>query len=101
MLLHPVFASREFDREILACVSDLTLTDRFSHKRADLLLVCGGQLFQGEGHRPQIAVIDGRRVVEAECCVPSIELLRSLKEADDLALLIRIRGHPVPEFWRE
>ena len=39
-------------------------------------------------------------VVEAECRVPRLELLRGLEEADDLAVL-GIRGHPVPELRRE
>ncbi len=37
---------------------------------------------------------------EAERRVPRLELLRALEEADDLAVP-GVRGHPVPEFWRE
>jgi hypothetical protein len=37
---------------------------------------------------------------EAERRVPRLELLRTLEEADDIAVL-GIRGHPVPGFRRE
>src|SRR6202165_6338578 len=58
------------------------------------------QLLQRERDRPHGAPVEVRRVAEAERCVPRIELLRALEEADDLTVL-RIRGHPVPESRRE
>src|ERR1700674_2225881 len=72
----------------------------FLHERADPCLVGGGQLLQREGGRPHVAFVKGRLVAEAERCVPRLELLRALEEADDVAVL-GIRGHPVPEFRRE
>src|SRR5918998_4146921 len=42
----------------------------------------------------------GSRVVEAECRIPRLELVRALEVADDLAALC-IRGHPVPGPGRE
>src|SRR6202165_3799107 len=73
---------------------------RFLQKRADPCLFGGGQLRQREGDRPHGAFVEVRRVAEAERRVPSVELLRALEEADDLAFL-GIRGHPVPESRRE
>src|SRR3972149_954685 len=73
---------------------------RFLHERADPCLFGGSQLLQREGDRPQGAFVEVRRVAEAERRVPRVELLRALKEADDLAVL-GIRGHPVPESRRE
>src|ERR1700682_3255226 len=72
----------------------------FLHERADPCLVGGGQLLQREGGRPHLAFVKRRLVAEAERCVPRLELLRVLEEADDLAVL-GIRGHTVPEFRRE
>src|SRR5262249_4436491 len=57
---------------------------RLFHECADPCLVGGGQLRQRVGDRPHGAVVEVRRVVEAERCVPGLELLRGLEEADDL-----------------
>src|SRR5438093_715636 len=73
---------------------------RFLHERADACLCGRSQLFQREGDRPQPAVVEVRRVAEADRRVPALELLRVLEEADDLAVLV-IRGHPVPELRRK
>src|SRR6267143_5131721 len=72
----------------------------FLHERADPCLVGGGQLLQREGGRPHVTLVKGRLVAEAERCVPRLELLRVLEEADDVAVL-GIRRHPVPESRRE
>src|SRR5258706_3444565 len=72
----------------------------FLHERADPCLFGSGQLLQREGGRPHVAFVEGRPVAEAERCVPRLELLSVLEEADDLAVL-GVRGHPVPEFRRE
>src|SRR6187200_2812118 len=74
---------------------------RFLHERGDHLLVGGGQLRQREGGRPHAAVVDRRRLVEAERRVPLLELVRALEEAHDLAVLVGVRGHPVPGLRRE
>jgi len=71
-------------------------TLRFLHEGADPCLFGGGQLLQREGNRPHGLFIEIRRVIEAEPRVSRLELLRSLEEADDLAVLIGIRGHPMP-----
>src|SRR5438309_10033505 len=73
---------------------------RFLHERADPCLFGGSQLLQSEDDRPQDALVEVRRVAEAERRVPRLELLRGLEEADDLAVL-GIRGHPVPGSGRE
>src|SRR5438094_8711661 len=75
-------------------------THRFLHERADLCLCGRSQLLEREGDRPQAAVVEVRRVAEANRREPALELLRVLEEADDLAVLV-IRGHPVPELGRE
>jgi hypothetical protein len=50
---------------------------------------------------PQLtAFVEVRLIAEAERGVPRVELLRALKEADDLAVLGKC-GHPVPESRRE
>src|SRR5581483_2256726 len=67
---------------------------------ANPCLDSGGQLLQREGRRPHVAVVEGRLVTEAECCVPRLEFMCALKEADDLAVLC-ICGHPVPEPRRQ
>src|SRR5437870_8037082 len=68
---------------------------RFLHERAELLLLGGRQLLQRERDRPQGALVEFRRVAEAERRVPRLELVRALEEADDLAVL-RVGGHAVP-----
>src|SRR5207244_6279910 len=73
---------------------------RFLHERADRCLLGGGQLLQREGGRPHGAVVEMRRVAEAERRVSRLELLAALEEADDMAVL-GIRGHPVPGSRRE
>src|SRR5687768_13770107 len=80
---------------------DQSSTHRFLHERADLCLFCGGQLLQREGGRPHGAFVEVRDVVEAERRVPRLELVRSLEEADDLAILVSICRHPVPGFRRQ
>src|SRR5918995_3250151 len=74
------------------------------HERADLRLFGGTQLLQREGGRPHGAFVEVRLVAEAERRVPRVELLGALEEADDLAVLVGVRGHPVPglrrELWR-
>src|SRR5215217_6639795 len=67
---------------------------------ADRFLFGGGQLLQREGGRPHGAFVEVRLVAEAERRVPRLELLRTLEEADDIAVL-GIRGHPVPGSRRE
>src|SRR5438309_3490316 len=76
------------------------LARRFLHEGADPCLFGGSQLLQREGGRPHVAFVEVRLVAEAERCVPCLELLRVLEEADDLAVL-GVRGHPVPESRRE
>jgi hypothetical protein len=74
---------------------------RFLHERADPGLFGGSQLLQREGDRPHGTFIEVRRVIEAERRVPRVELLRGLEEADDFAVLVGVRGHPVPGFRQE
>src|SRR5438034_10244972 len=50
---------------------------------------------------PHRAVVELRAVVEAEHRVPLLELRGVAEEADDLAVLVRVRGHSVPGLWRE
>src|SRR4029453_2637800 len=73
----------------------LSSAHRLLHEGGDLLLVGGGQLRQRERGRPHGAVVEVRRVLEAERRVPLAVLRRAVEEADDLALL-GVRGHPVP-----
>ena len=80
---------------------DQSSAHRFLHERADPCLFAGGQLLQREGDRPQGAFVEVRRVIEAKRCVPRVELLRGLEEADDFAILVGVRGHPVPGFRQE
>src|SRR4029077_12949356 len=91
-----------FSRALMMASARITQSSahRFLHERADPCLVGGGQLLQSEGGRPHLAFVEVRLVAEAERCVPRLELLRVLEEADYFAVL-RIRGHPVPESRRE
>src|SRR5207248_425425 len=73
---------------------------RFLHELADPRLLGGGQLLQREGGRPHGPLVEVRLVAKAERRVPRLELLRALKEADDVAVL-GIRGHPIPRLRRE
>ena len=58
-----------------------------------------GQLLQRERGRPHGTFIKIRRVAEAQRCVPRVELLRALEEADDLAVP-GIRVPPPSALWR-
>src|SRR3712207_5990845 len=71
------------------------------HERADPRLFCGTQLLQRIGGRPHGAFVEVRRVAEAQRRVPRVELLCALEEADYLAVLLGVGGHPVPGLWRE
>src|ERR687897_745189 len=71
------------------------------YERADPRLLGGGQLLKREGGRPHDALVEVRRVVEAERRVPRVELLGALVVAADLAVLVSVGGHPVPGFRRE
>src|SRR5438105_9845506 len=73
---------------------------RFLYERADLCFGGGGQLLQREGDRPHGTFVEVRLVAEAERRVPCLELVRTLEEADDIAVL-GVRGHPVPGSRRE
>src|SRR5438067_1548592 len=75
--------------------------DRLLHERADLRLVGCGQLRQREGDRPHGAFVELRAVVEAEHRVPLLELPGVAEEADGLAVLVGIGGHPVPRLRHE
>jgi hypothetical protein len=66
-------------------------THRFLHERADPYLVGGGQLLQRKGDRPHDSFVEVRFVAEAERRVSCLELVRTLKEADDIAVL-GVRG---------
>src|SRR5258706_5520573 len=79
---------------------DQSSAHRFLHERADPCLFGGAQLLQREGGRPHMAFVKGRLVAEAERCVPRLELLRVLEEADYFAVP-GTRWHPVPESRRE
>src|SRR5215211_263850 len=74
---------------------------RPTHERADLRLLGGGKLLQRKRGRPHEALVEVRLVAEAERRVPRVELLRALEEADDLAVLVGVGGHPIPGFRRE
>jgi len=76
-------------------------TYRFLDQRADSRLYGGGQLFQGEGGWPHGALVEVRRVAEAEGRVAGVELVRALEEADDLSVFIGVGGHPIPGPGRE
>src|SRR5215204_5777113 len=71
------------------------------HERADLRLFGGTQLLQRKRGRPHGALVEVRLVAEAERSVPRVELLGALEEADDLAVLVGVGGHPVPGLRRE
>jgi hypothetical protein len=60
----------------------------------------GGHLCQSEGARPHRAIVQRRLVAEPERCVPRVEVLGALKEADDL-LVHGICRHPVPGSRRQ
>src|SRR5918992_4936450 len=68
----------------------------FLHERGDPCLVSGGQLGQREGGRPHVAVVEVRGLLEAKGRIARLELIRGREEADDLAVFVRVRGHPVP-----
>src|SRR5918998_2453517 len=77
------------------------LARRPLHELADPRLFGGAQLLQREGDRPHGALVEVRRVAEAERRVPRVELLGALEVADDLAVLVGVGGHPVPGLRRE
>ena len=52
-------------------------------------------------HRPHVAVVEVRRLLEAQGRVPVVELARVLEEDDDLAVRVRVGGHPVPGLRRQ
>src|SRR3989454_3614113 len=81
-------------------VASTSLAHRFLHERGDPCLFGGSQPLQREGDRPHGPFVEVRLVAEAERRVPCLELIRCLEVADDLVVL-RIRGHPVPEPRRE
>src|ERR1035437_1645365 len=62
-------------------------THRFLHERTDPYLVGGGQLLQRKGDRPHGSIIEVRFVAETERCVSRLELVRTLKEVDDITVL--------------
>src|SRR5258706_5585931 len=101
LILKSRFVELQRDQRRGASLRAQSSAHRFLHERADPLLFGGSQLLQREGVRPHGAFVEVRRVAEAERRVPRVELLRGLEEADDLAVLISIRGHPVPGFRRE
>ena|SRR5436309_6516692 len=57
---------------------------RFLHERSDPASLAAVQLRQRERGRPHDAFVEVRLVAGAECRVPRLELLRALKEADDV-----------------
>src|SRR5437868_11002037 len=97
-------ASRPNQRASALMEAAVRLTREFSyrslHERADPRLVGSGQILQRESRRPHLAFVERRLVAEAERCVPRLELLCGLEEADHFAIL-SVRRHPVPEPWRE
>src|SRR5713226_139775 len=75
--------------------------DRGLHQLGDLLLHHGAPLLQRVRHRPHVAVVEVRRVLEAQGRVAVAELARVLEEDDDLAVRVRVSGHPVPGLRRQ
>src|SRR6266540_283041 len=73
----------------------------FLHKRDDPCLFSGSQRLQCEGGWPHGAFVEVGLVVEAKRRVPRLELVGGLEEADDVAVLVGIRGHPVPGLRQE
>src|SRR6185437_1316734 len=74
---------------------------RLLHERGDLLLIGSSQLSERERDGPHIPAVEVRGVVEAEHCVPLLELRCVAEEDDDFAALVRVCGHPVPRLGRE
>src|SRR5271157_1363042 len=70
--------------------------DRGLHQLGDLLLRHGAPLLKRVRHRAQVAVVEVRRVLEAQGRVAVAELARVLEEDDDLAVRVGVSGHPVP-----
>src|ERR1700733_3347542 len=75
--------------------------DRGLRQFGDLLLYRGAPLLERVRHRPHVAVIEVRRVLEAQGRVAVAELARVLEEDDDLAVRVRVSGHPVPRLGRQ
>ena len=82
-------------------VSDPALGDRRLHQLDNLLLHRRAPLLERVRRRPQVAVVEVRRVLEAERRVPVAELAGVLEEDDDLAVLVRVGGHAVPGLRRQ
>jgi hypothetical protein len=60
-----------------------------------------GSTFERVRHRPHVAVVQVRYVLEAQGRVAVAELARVLEEDDDLAVRVRVSGHPVPGLRRQ
>jgi NADP-dependent 3-hydroxy acid dehydrogenase YdfG len=75
--------------------------DRGLHQFGDLLLHHGAPALKRVRHRPHVTVIEVRRVLEAQGRVAVAELARILEEDDDLAVRVRVSGHPVPGLGRQ
>src|SRR6266508_2306991 len=75
--------------------------DGCRHQLDDLLLDLGAPALERVRHRPQVAVVEVGRVLEAEGGVPVLELARVLEEDDDLAVRVRVGGHSVPGLRRQ
>src|SRR6478735_1537019 len=80
---------------VLTAVS-FSSAHRLRDELRDFGLVGFGQLGQCVRDRPHRAVVELRAVVEAEHRVALLELPRVAEEADHLAILVRVGGHPVP-----
>src|SRR6266700_4031468 len=98
LILKSRFVKQRRDQRRGAWLRASSSAHRFLHQRADPRLTGFSQLRQREGVRPHGAFVEVRLVAEAERRVPRLELLCTLEEADDVAVLIRIRGHPIPGF---
>src|SRR5215475_8274301 len=75
--------------------------DRSRYQFGDLLFHLAAPLRERVRHRPHAAVVEVRRVLEAQGRVAVVELARVLEEDDDLAVGVRVRGHPVPGLRRQ
>src|SRR3984885_676221 len=75
--------------------------DRGLRQFGDLLLYRGAPLLERVRHGPQVAIVEVRRVLEAQGRVAVAELARVLEEDDDLAVRVRVSGHPVPGLRRQ
>ena len=71
------------------------------HQLGDLLLHYGAPLVKRVRHRPHVALVQVRRVLEAQGRVALSELACVLEENDYLAVGVRVSGHPVPGLRRQ